>query len=277
MDELIILDIFWDRQLVRDKSGREFEIFRGKDYDTDWINLGHGYSKNNDWIYFYMNTCFEQHLKKIDIASFVLIEANEAENTVYFKDKNAVYLKSYMCGFEILPEANPNNFRIIDIDNGYATSGESDYWYDSKLPYSLSEMTSINGCYQRVGDAIYYGHTVRMTCDVDTFEQVHPKVDTLFKDKDHLYFKSDIVEGANPATFQFLEECIGENSPYYLECDIHFYAKDDQYAYFVNKPFGIKVIKTKDLENFKFEVIDGIGYGRDSKYRYEKGRRKRID
>ncbi|SHJ71165.1 DKNYY domain-containing protein [Pseudozobellia thermophila] len=277
MDDLIILDIFWDRQLVKDKSGKEFEIFRGKDYDHDWVNLGHGYSKNKDCIYYYLNTCFEKYLNKIDIDSFSVIEANEAENTTYFKDKNAVYLESYMCGSTILPDASPNNFKILDIENGYSTSGEIDYWYESKLPYSLSEMTPINECYQRVGDAIYYGHTVRMTCDVDTFEQVHPKVDTLFKDKDHLYFKSEIVEGANPATFQFLEECIGEDAPYYLECDIHYYAKDDQYAYFVNEPFGIKVIKTRDLENFRFEVIDEIGYGRDSKYRYEKGRRKKIN
>ncbi|MBU3026357.1 MULTISPECIES: DKNYY domain-containing protein [Zobellia] len=276
MDDLVILDLFWDRQLVKDKSGREFEIFRGKDYDTDWVHLGHGYSKNSEWIYFYGDTCFEKELKNIDIASFSLIEANEAENTIYFKDKKAVYLKSYMCGFATLPNADPNDFQIVDIDNGYSTSGESDYWYEDKLPYALSEMIPINGCYQRVKDTIFFGHTRKVACDVDTFEQVHPKVQTLFKDKDHLYFKNEIVEGANPDTFEFLEECIGEDAPYYLECDIHYYAKDDKYAYFVNAPFGIKVIKTKDLKNFRFEVIDEIGYGRDSNYRYEKGRRKKI-
>ena len=276
MNDLIILDLFWDRQLVKDKSGKEFEIFRGKDYDHEWVNLGYGFSKDNNCIYYYDDTCFEQYLNKIDIASFSLIEANEAENTIYFKDKNAVYLKSYMCGFTILPEASPNNFRIIDIDNGYSTSGEFDYWYESKLPYALSEMTPINESYQRVGDSIFFAHTIKMTCDVNTFEQVHPKVATVFKDKGNLYFKNEIVEGANPATFHFLEDCIGNNSPYYLECDIHFYAKDDKQAYFVNEPFGIKIIKTKDLENFRFEVIDEIGYGRDSNYRYEKGRRKKV-
>ena len=277
MNNLLILDIFWDRQLVRDKSGKEFEIFRGKDYDHDWAHLGHGYSKDNDWIYYYNDTCFENQLNEIDITSFVLIEANELENTVYFKDKIAVYLKSYMCGFSTLPKANPNNFQILDLDKGYSTSGEFDYWYESKLPYILSEMTPINESYQRVDNSIFFAYTIKMACDVATFEQVHPKVTTVFKDKDHLYFKSKIVEGANPATFQFLEECISNDSLYYLECDIHFYAKDDKQAYFINEPFGIKIIKTRDLENFRFEVIDEIGYGRDSKYRYEKGRRKKIE
>ncbi len=47
MKDWIILAIYWDRHLVRDKNGKEFEILREKDYDEDWISLGHGFSKNN--------------------------------------------------------------------------------------------------------------------------------------------------------------------------------------------------------------------------------------
>jgi len=277
MTDLLILDIFWDRQLVRDTSGKEFEIFRGKDYDLDWISLGHGYSKNKNCIYYYQNTCFNKYLNKIDIASFVLIQANDVENTIYFKDKNAVYIESYMCGFSLLENANPVDFRFIDIERGYSTSGGNDYWYNSKLPYSLSKMSPINECYQLVNGSIFFGYLSQMNCDVSSFEQVHPKVATLFKDKNNIYFKDEIVESANPETFHFLEECISEQSPYYLENDIHFYAKDDKFAYFVNEPHGIKVIKTRDLENFRFEVIDKIGYGIDSTYRYEKGRRRKLE
>lgn len=276
MSERVILEIFWDRRLVRDESGQEYEIFRGKDYDPDWQSLGHGYSKNKQGIYYYLNPCFTKHLQQIDLASFDLLAANDSERHIYFKDKHAVYLNSIWIGFAPLPQADPHNFTVIDLDKAYARSGNIDYWLDSQLPYSLTEMTSLNQSYQRVGDTIYFGHTNPVPCDAATFEQVHPKVTTLFKDKDHLYFKGKIVEGANPQTFYFLPACIGEDAPHYLECDIHFYARDDQYAYFVNAPHEIKIIRTKDLANFRFEVSKGIGYGRDSKYRYEKGRRRKI-
>lgn len=73
-----------------------------------------------------------------------------------------------------------------------------------------------------------------------------------------------------------MEDCIADDSPPYLECDIHFYAKDKNFAYFINVPFGFKIIKTKDLSNFRFIVRDGIGYGIDSNFYYEKGRRKKL-
>jgi len=32
MDDILILDVFWNKQLVRDKAGNEYETFQGKDY-----------------------------------------------------------------------------------------------------------------------------------------------------------------------------------------------------------------------------------------------------
>ncbi|WP_299184970.1 DKNYY domain-containing protein [uncultured Aquimarina sp.] len=277
MNDIIIVDIFWNKRLVQDKSGKEFEIFRGKDYDLDWQHLGSGYSKDSKRIYHWTKECFRKQLKGIDILSFELIQANESENTVYFKDKHAVYLDSYMSSCVVLEEADPEKFQIIDIDKGYASSGDIDYWYYAKLPYALTDLTRINRSYQKVRNSIYFGHTDKLICDVESFEIINHRVETVAKDNNHVYYKSEIIEGANPKTFQFLEECIRENSSYYLECDIHFYAKDDKYAYFINVPFGYKIIKTKDLANFRFVIKDEIGYGIDSKYIYEKGRRKKIE
>lgn len=276
-DDLLILDIYFDRRLVQDKDGNEFEIFRGKDYDLDWKNLGFGYSKDDKRIYHLDEIYFTELMKNIDLPSFEAIESNKAQSAVYFKDKNSIYIDSYMCDkCAVLEQANPSDFKIIDIEKGYAISGETCYWFEEKLPYPFSELKRLSSCYQKVGDSIYCGHTTEMACDVDTFEVVHSKVSTIAKDKNNVYFKDEVVEGVNPEAFQFLEECVGEDAEYYTDCDIHFYAKDDRYAYFVNEIFGIKTIKTKDLESFTFIVEDKIGYGRDSSYLYEKGKRRRL-
>jgi len=275
MEDLLVLDVFWDRRLVRDSSGNEFEIFRGKDYQKDWVNLGFGYSKWNRDVFRWDKECFKKYSKQIDLATFEMIQANTAENTFYFKDANSVYIDSYMAHQAIIENAHPKNFQLLDIDNGYATSNGKDFWYGTELPYRISDMTPINESYQRVGDSIFFGHTHQIPCDSQTFEIIHPKVSTVARDKNYVYFKSEIIKGACPKTFKFMEECIADDSPYYRECDIHFYAIDKKFAYFINVPFGFKIIKTKDLSNFRFIVKNGVGYGIDSNYYYEKGRRKK--
>lgn len=277
MEDLLILDIFWNKRLVKDSSGNEFEIFRGKDYEKDWVNLGFGYSKNSKGVFLWDNECFKKYTKQIDLATFEMIEANSSENTFYFKDANSIYLDSYMTGQVKIDNAHPKNFQLIDIDKGYTTSNDRDFWYGTELPYRISNITPINESYQRVDDSIFFGHTHQLPCDTQTFEIINSKVSTVARDKNYVYFKSEIIEGACPKTFKFMEDCIADDSPQYLECDIHFYAKDEKFAYFINVPFGFKIIKTKDLSNFRFIVKDGTGYGIDSNYIYEKGRRKKIE
>lgn len=276
MDDILILESFWDRRLVRDSLGNEFEIYRGKDYETNWVNLGHGYSKNKKGIFLWDKPCFTKFNKQISLSTFKMILANKSENTFYFKDKNSVYIDSYMADQVIIESAHPESFELLDIDKGYATSNGRDYWYNFKLPYSISEITHINKTYQQVRNSIYCGHLQKLHCDYKTFEIIHKKAPTVARDKNHVYFKSSIIEGADPQTFMFIEDCIADDSAHYLQCDIHFYAKDKNYAYFINVPFGFKIIKTKDLNNFRFIIKSGIGYGIDSNYYYEKGKRKKL-
>lgn len=276
MEDLLILDVFWNKRLVKDSSGNEFEIFRGEDYEKDWVDLGFGYAKNSSGIFLWDTECFKKFVKHIDLATFAMIQTNTAENTFYFKDVDAVYIDSYMTDQVKIENAYPKNFQLIDIDKGYATSNGKDFYYEVELPYRISDMIPINENYQRVGDAIYFGHTHQILCDTQTFEIINAKVSTVARDKNYVYFKSEVIEGACPKTFHFIDECVAENTANYQDCDIHFYAKDEKCAYFINVPFGVKIIKTKDLTNFRFIVKDGIGYGIDSNYYYEKGRRKKL-
>ncbi|WP_299610348.1 DKNYY domain-containing protein [uncultured Aquimarina sp.] len=286
MNDYIILDIFWDHQIVREQSGKEFKIFRGIDYQTDWKKLGYGYSKDKKQIYYYNTEYFKKYYKEIDFETFHIVERHAEKNpysvggeykeTIYFADKNNVYVNSYLCPFSIIEGISPKDLKLIDISKGYATDGANDYVFDQKLPYKIKNTKPINAVYLIANDIIYFGNTSPLECDAKSFELVHEAVLNIAKDKNHVFYKDQIIEGADPKTFQFLDACILPNKEYYQECDIDFYAKDSKQAYFISTPFMTKIIKTKSLHNFRFEVIDGRGYAFDDIYRYDRGKRKKI-
>ena len=41
--------------------------------------------------------------------------------------------------FKILDDADPKSFKILDIEKGFATSGNTDYWYGVKIPFRLAD------------------------------------------------------------------------------------------------------------------------------------------
>ena len=279
-EEYEIIQSEWDYRIVQDQSGKKKKIIRGIDYDTTWIKLGEGFAKRENEITFYNERKFSKIYKIIDFETFELIQSYNA-TTNYFKDKNNVYIDSYMNkDLQILEDANPKDFKILDIENGYSTSGKADYWYDVKIPFRLKDADNFGGSfYQKVGNQVFFSFVNKLNCDTDTFEIVdereHHK--TVFRDKNHIYHKGKILDGANPATFRFIENCINENlRPYYVNCDIHYYAKDDRYAYFVDSVNTIKRIKTKDVNGFNFQVVDGKGIAFDKEYEYHRGIRKKI-
>ena len=61
-----------------------------------------------------------------------------------------------------------------------------------------------------------------------------------------------------------------------MNCEIHYYAKYYRYAYFVDSVNTIKRIKTKDVNGFNFQVVDGKGIAFDKEYEYHRGIRKKI-
>lgn len=279
-NEYEILQLEWDYCIVQDQSGNKKKLTRGVDYDKTWVKLGEGFAKRDSEITFYNERKFSKLYKTIDFETFELIQSHNVTIN-YFKDKNNVYIDSYMNkDLTILEDANPNDFEILDIENGYSTSANIDYWYDVKIPFRLADAVIYEGDnYQKVGNRIYFAFVNRVDCDVATFEIVdkreHHK--TVFKDKNHIYHKGKILEGANPKTFHFIENCINDElRPYYYNCDIHYYAKDDQYAYFVDSVNSIKIIKTKDVDGFDFKVVDSRGIAFDKNYEYHRGVKKRI-
>ncbi|NJM79663.1 MAG: hypothetical protein HC854_08715 [Flavobacterium sp.] len=149
------------------------------------------------------------------------------------------------------------------------------------MPFKIKEAFIFEGgSYQKVNNEIYFAFRQKISCDAATFKLVDNRecYKTVFKDKNHVYYKGEIVIDADPNTFHFLENCINENKrPRYVDCDIHYYAKDKNHAYFVNSPFEIKKIKTKDIEGFDFKVINAEGYAFDKNYIYYKGKRKKKE
>lgn len=276
-EKYIVIDIEWDHQIIEYDDGKKGKLVRGLDYDTSWIKLGEGYAKREKEITFYNEKKFSKLYPIIDFPSFELIESYNT-TTNYFKDNNYVYIESYMHrDLVILEDAIPSEFKIIDIKNGYSNSKSIDYCYDKKLPYRLKEVNLLGGnSYQKVGNEIYWSWINKMECDVDTFEIVDNREyhHTVYKDKNYVYHKGEILENINPKTFHFLEDCINEDKrPYYTNCDIHYYAKDDKFAYFVDSINKVKLIKTKDLDGFGFKVVDGKGIAFDKYGEYYCGKK----
>lgn len=212
----------------------------------------------------------------IDFDSFEIIKSN-GSTFHYFKDKNQVYLDSYMNTFTVLLDANPTDFKILDFENGKATSNRNAYLYDEKLPHNFDEYTEISYYYQSIENEVYFGHNKALPdVDIKTFEVLYPEeVKIVARDKKHVYFRDKIVPEADAESFKFLEACFTDE--YYQEQDHTFYAKDKNQAYYVNtisKDF--KVIKTKNIEQFHFKVIDNLGHAYDETYQYLFGKRKKI-
>ncbi|WP_159636895.1 DKNYY domain-containing protein [Sphingobacterium composti Ten et al. 2007 non Yoo et al. 2007] len=217
---------------------------------------------------------FKKYYRTIDFPTFTVITSLDRPTITYFKDKNHVYVDSFMNEFTILEDANPDDFNILDLEKGFSNSGNQDYVYDRKLPYLLKDVVKLSSYYQKVNDKIYFGYTHLVEeVDVDSFKIVHPDMN-FARDKDFFYFKDKRVPEIDISTFKFLDACFTDE--YYQNQDVCWYAVDSKNAYFVNSIADkIKVIKTKNPSNFGFEIVDEIGYGVDGDIRYYYGKRIR--
>lgn len=240
--------------------------------------LGHHFFViDHQMILHFDSEVYRKFYSVIDFETFEIMQSN-GSTFHYFKDKNHVYLDSYMNSFAILPDANPADFQILDFEQGMASSGNDDYLFEQKLPHRFSAYESLSGIYQKVDDKIYcfYHHELLMV-DVESFEVLRPnEVSNVAKDKNHVYFRHQVVPEADANSFHFLAECFTRD--YYRECDHTYYAKDKNVAYYIDtirKEF--KVIKAKNLTDFHFEVIDELGYAFDGQYQYLFGKRKKLE
>lgn len=236
----------------------------------------HFFIIDNKFILHFDSEVYRKFYSIIDFDTFEIIKSN-GSTFHYFKDKNQVYLDSYMNTFTVLLDANPTDFKILDFENGKATSNRNAYLYDEKLPHDFSDYIELSDYNQSFRNEVYFAYNKLIPdVDIQTFEVLHPEeVKIVAKDKKHVYFRNKIVPEADAESFKFLEACFTDE--YYQEQDHTFYAKDKNQAYYVNtisKDF--KVIKTKNIEQFHFKVIDNLGYAYDETYQYLFGKRKKI-
>ncbi|MCA5003726.1 DKNYY domain-containing protein [Sphingobacterium bovistauri] len=221
----------------------------------------------------YGNEIFKKLYNKIDFETFELITPYK-DSTSYFKDKNHVYLDSYMCGQAILKDADPHSFHIVDLEKGLASCSNGDYYFDNKIPFNLADAIELSSFYQKVKGDIYFAYQQKLIgVDVDTFKIVGPDFN-FARDKNHFIYRNEIVPEIYINTFKFLPECF--EGEYYQGQDHAWYAVDANNAYFVNTVSpSIKIIKVKNPEDFKFEVINKQGYGIYGDARYYFGKKKR--
>lgn len=224
----------------------------------------------------YSSERFRKFYSLIDFASFEIV-AHDADRTIYFRDKDHLYVESYMCPFAILPDAKPQDFKIVDIEKGLISSGAQNYYFAEKLTYDFDDLKPLEGLYYRVKDQVYFSFDKPMReADLDSFQVfTQLKHTNLAKDKHHLYFRDQIVEDVDVSSFELLTACF--DSGYYLEQDHTYYATDRNFAYYIDTiAKQVKVIKTKSLDAFHFKVIDKRGYAFDREYRYDFGRRTSL-
>ena len=239
-------------------------------------NLGNSFVVIDDkFILHFDNEVYGKFYADIDFPSFEIIQSN-GSTFHYFKDKKHVYLESHMNRFCILPDADPADFQILDFEKGMTTSGGNDYVYEQKLVYRLTDIRELQGIYQQVGDAVYCAYFNQVEdADVASFVVLHgDRIGNVAKDRKHVYFRDKIVSEADAESFGILAECV--DGSYYRECDHTFYAKDKRFAFYIDSiAKSMKTIQTKSVQQFGFEVKDGLGYAFDGEYRYLYGKRTR--
>lgn len=245
--------------------------------------LGHGYKIiDNKFILFYESEVFKKFYKIIDFQNFKIIATNAATeddyaSTIYFADKNHIYLQSAFCSFCILEDAIPTDFKVINISKGYTFSNGNYYRHSDKIPFDFSKAKYLNDYYAVANNKLYFGDQILVeNADIDSFKVFNPElIGNLGMDKNHVFFKGKIIPDANPKSFKIIETCL--DGTYYLECDNAFYGKDDKQAYFVRTISNeVKIIKTKSLDDFHFKVINERGYAFDKEYSYYMGKRSKL-
>ena len=236
--------------------------------------LNHGFFIiDNKFILHFDREVYRKFYPVIDFASFEIIESN-GSTFHYFRDKNRVYIESYMNAFAVLPDAAPVDFKILDFERGRSTAGGNYYLFDKKLPHSFEDYQVLSHYYQLAAGTVYFNYLHAMhEADIPSFEVLQgEKVGNVAKDKNHVYFRDQIVDSADPGSFHFLEECF--SGEYYRECDHTYYAKDKHQAYYVDTiARAFKAIRTKNVDQFHFKVIDELGYAFDGKNNYLFGKK----
>ncbi|MBI2451241.1 MAG: DKNYY domain-containing protein [Parcubacteria group bacterium] len=148
----------------------------------------------------------------IDVLSFQYLggygadEGGRLDFISYAKDKNAIY---YLCG-EILKDADKITFAYLQ--DGYAKDKNKVWYYaDIISEADVSTFQSLGNRYAKDKLRVYFDGIILEEADISTFINVGDDGHGFIyaKDKNHVYNRSQIMEGVNPAncTVEFIEKC----------------------------------------------------------------------
>lgn len=231
-------------------------------------DFGNGFTLIDKTIYRYDSEIFTSFKKVIDYATFELVAALE-DKTFYFRDKNRVYVTSYMCRASVIEGANPETFKIIDIQDGITYDEKQYYWYDTVLPYDYSKAERYNEYYLRYGDKVFFITEEVDGADADSFSIIWQN---LARDNNNLFFKGK-QEEADVHTFKMVPGCFDE---FHLDQSHTYYAADKNNVYFVNTiGKSLKKLSGVTPSEFSVRVIDERLYGVSPKGYYYFGIKKK--
>jgi hypothetical protein len=169
------------------------DFFSYREIGTDYQG---SYALDKKHVYY----CFEK-IEGADVATFHLI----GENTGYSADKNHVYYTGKM-----MKGVTPKTFKMSKGDK--ACDGKDYYIYG--IPFHVSDYKSFRPGYNNWSvDKNYIYYTDDQTDDngihpipVGDYKSFKGLNEQYAKDICHVYFKTKIVEGADPATFHTLAQ-----------------------------------------------------------------------
>lgn len=251
--------------------------------------------------------CFYQEPKisDIDAATFSLVKDGVYTDEIYYKDKHYIYVgerKSCLNKLDIDTKSfeKINSCYFKDSRNVYFVSrGQSaNYFLNSEADISYFSFDSakqnthpLTDCnYILVGEDLFYrGEKINAKVELNSLEAItiYDRPDEYYiKDKNHVFYKGEIVKEANPEKMTWLD-----SGPYFISGDNVFlgtcklidaqttsmkslvgdYVSDNNNVY----SGCIKLDGIKDVDNYDFSYLN-VGDTKLSYTKKEAGTRKYI-
>lgn len=238
-----------------------------------------------------------KELSAVDPATFNCLFSQDIPNKFggvseygYYTDSVAVYYDLPGAGLGVLPNADPNeDFASLADECGspsFIQIGDNFYYSGRQITFDPRIAVDLGGLYVGVQNKIYYAYVEEVVgVDIKTFEtytRINDNSDLMgvARDRKYVYMRELPIPDADPETFHFLDACVGKERERYVECDVQFYAVDEEAAYFLSPTFNhVKRIKTKHLNQFRFYVDparNNYGFATDGVYEYSAGKAKRL-
>ncbi len=201
----------------------------------------------------------------------------------YYADAKRVYIHAPGGYPECIEGAQPDDFRVLAPKNRYASQSQGKFFYGTKqIDYDPTDVELLGGYFVRTDMRVFF-HFTRELVDVDlaSFEVLHPDlVQVMAKDASRVFFRDVPIAAADATSFRFLGDCVRDDRPYYLNCDVNFYAIDKLRAYWIcTAADEVVPIRSRQLDRFEFFVdVDrqNRGFARDGEYEYNAGKRRPL-